>query len=267
MQQRRLSAPLGGRTQALAGGRRVTCAPGRSSSRAAGPSRDVLARQARCRGRKQGSQEPDRPGRPKDRPKDRSAAAAAAAGRSVDTHHVVWQAWRIRLLADCQPAGPRLLPARPRGYVACCPDRCCWWRDAGARMDGPRAGWLGLTQAGAGECKPWITKYMACLQENKATTQECRQFSKGYLQCRMDKCVLTPPLRCVCVCSAHLLLTPARTYPHPCQRADGQGRHAQPRVPRPRQPAAIQYCSCSCPCSCFCTGTGGRRPGAVITAR
>ncbi|CAO3676221.1 unnamed protein product [Rhizopus stolonifer] len=37
-----------------------------------------------------------------------------------------------------------------------------------------------------GECKSYIKDYIKCLKENKNNNGLCRQFSKAYLQCRMD---------------------------------------------------------------------------------
>jgi cytochrome c oxidase assembly protein subunit 19 len=38
-----------------------------------------------------------------------------------------------------------------------------------------------------GECKQYMQEYMKCLRANKNNNGACREFSKGYLQCRMDK--------------------------------------------------------------------------------
>jgi len=38
-----------------------------------------------------------------------------------------------------------------------------------------------------GECKVAYLKYMVCLSENGNKNSECRQQSKNYLQCRMEK--------------------------------------------------------------------------------
>ena len=38
-----------------------------------------------------------------------------------------------------------------------------------------------------GECKMSYLKYMVCLSENNHLNSECRQQSKDYLQCRMEK--------------------------------------------------------------------------------
>jgi cytochrome c oxidase assembly protein subunit 19 len=37
------------------------------------------------------------------------------------------------------------------------------------------------------ECKPPMESYLSCLKENKDTHHKCRDFSKDYLQCRMDR--------------------------------------------------------------------------------
>ena len=38
-----------------------------------------------------------------------------------------------------------------------------------------------------GECKENMVKYMQCLRENKMQNSQCRDESKEYLQCRMDR--------------------------------------------------------------------------------
>ena len=38
-----------------------------------------------------------------------------------------------------------------------------------------------------GECKKFYAKYMLCLMENKNNASECKNESKDYLGCRMDK--------------------------------------------------------------------------------
>ncbi|ESK98230.1 cytochrome c oxidase assembly protein cox19 [Moniliophthora roreri MCA 2997] len=38
-----------------------------------------------------------------------------------------------------------------------------------------------------GECKNQMTLYMNCLQNNSSTSSACRQLSKDYLDCRMQK--------------------------------------------------------------------------------
>lgn len=43
---------------------------------------------------------------------------------------------------------------------------------------------------GAGECKPVMKDYLACLKKVRGTNdQECRMLAKAYLQCRMDQYV------------------------------------------------------------------------------
>jgi cytochrome c oxidase assembly protein subunit 19 len=37
------------------------------------------------------------------------------------------------------------------------------------------------------ECKREMFAYMKCINMNKGINQECRQFAKAYLGCRMDK--------------------------------------------------------------------------------
>ena len=38
-----------------------------------------------------------------------------------------------------------------------------------------------------GECKKFYAKYMICLIEHKNSASECKEESKSYLECRMDK--------------------------------------------------------------------------------
>ena len=38
-----------------------------------------------------------------------------------------------------------------------------------------------------GDCKPYYAKYMLCLLDNKNNATLCRNESKDYLGCRMDK--------------------------------------------------------------------------------
>lgn len=38
------------------------------------------------------------------------------------------------------------------------------------------------------ECKPFMTSYLSCIKRTRGINQDdCRQLSKAYLQCRMDK--------------------------------------------------------------------------------
>jgi len=37
-----------------------------------------------------------------------------------------------------------------------------------------------------GECKEYMTKYMACLQANSSQSTSCRHAGKLYLECRMN---------------------------------------------------------------------------------
>lgn len=37
-----------------------------------------------------------------------------------------------------------------------------------------------------GYCKELVEKYMACLKSNKGNIEQCRELSKGYLECRME---------------------------------------------------------------------------------
>jgi hypothetical protein len=42
-----------------------------------------------------------------------------------------------------------------------------------------------------GECKHLIQNYLKCLKLQRGVNdEECRKLAKGYLACRMDKCVL-----------------------------------------------------------------------------
>jgi len=38
-----------------------------------------------------------------------------------------------------------------------------------------------------GECKEFMIKYMQCLKTNERETNKCREESKAYLQCRMER--------------------------------------------------------------------------------
>ena len=38
-----------------------------------------------------------------------------------------------------------------------------------------------------GECKKFYLKYMICLKNNVGKNSECREKSKDYLECRMEK--------------------------------------------------------------------------------
>lgn len=44
-----------------------------------------------------------------------------------------------------------------------------------------------FTNATIGECKDFMKQYVKCLKENKNNNGKCRELSKAYLQCRMDK--------------------------------------------------------------------------------
>uniref|UniRef100_A0A7R9VJK0 CHCH domain-containing protein n=1 Tax=Pseudictyota dubia TaxID=2749911 RepID=A0A7R9VJK0_9STRA len=37
------------------------------------------------------------------------------------------------------------------------------------------------------ECKPYMEKYLECLKEERNKHHKCRDLSKEYLQCRMDR--------------------------------------------------------------------------------
>ena len=43
-----------------------------------------------------------------------------------------------------------------------------------------------------GECKEFMRKYMECLKKCGSDNGLCRAESKAYLQCRMDKELMTP---------------------------------------------------------------------------
>uniref|UniRef100_A0A4W3IF88 Cytochrome c oxidase assembly protein COX19 n=1 Tax=Callorhinchus milii TaxID=7868 RepID=A0A4W3IF88_CALMI len=43
----------------------------------------------------------------------------------------------------------------------------------------------------AGECKTIKEKFMKCLRENKFDNSLCREVSKEYLECRMDRQLMT----------------------------------------------------------------------------
>jgi len=38
-----------------------------------------------------------------------------------------------------------------------------------------------------GECKDFMKEYVKCVRANKNNNGACRELSKAYLQCRMDK--------------------------------------------------------------------------------
>ncbi|XP_065910583.1 cytochrome c oxidase assembly protein COX19-like isoform X2 [Dysidea avara] len=38
-----------------------------------------------------------------------------------------------------------------------------------------------------GECKRYMVEYMQCLKQKKRDNHECREESRQYLQCRMDR--------------------------------------------------------------------------------
>lgn len=44
-----------------------------------------------------------------------------------------------------------------------------------------------LNGAWLGECKDFMLEYVKCLKENKNNNGACREKSRAYLQCRMDK--------------------------------------------------------------------------------
>lgn len=44
------------------------------------------------------------------------------------------------------------------------------------------------------ECGALMRQYMQCLKENDFVSRYCRSYSKGYLQCRMNKYVQAAPL-------------------------------------------------------------------------
>jgi cytochrome c oxidase assembly protein subunit 19 len=41
-----------------------------------------------------------------------------------------------------------------------------------------------------GECKPSMESYLSCLKNNKRDHFPCKDFSRAYLQCRMDKSLM-----------------------------------------------------------------------------
>jgi cytochrome c oxidase assembly protein subunit 19 len=47
-----------------------------------------------------------------------------------------------------------------------------------------------------GECKELMAKYLKCLRKNKNDNTPCRDMTKQYLACRMDKCALASLLTC-----------------------------------------------------------------------
>ncbi|KAL1644658.1 Cytochrome c oxidase assembly protein cox19 [Diplodia intermedia] len=45
----------------------------------------------------------------------------------------------------------------------------------------------------AGECKSVMTQYLRCIRAHRGTNdEECRQISKAYLQCRMERNLMAP---------------------------------------------------------------------------
>ncbi|KAK9717349.1 Cytochrome c oxidase assembly protein cox19 [Basidiobolus ranarum] len=42
-----------------------------------------------------------------------------------------------------------------------------------------------------GECKEAMMEYMECLKQNKAVNGACRDLSKAYLKCRMERDLMT----------------------------------------------------------------------------
>ncbi|KAI3634231.1 hypothetical protein MIR68_007835 [Amoeboaphelidium protococcarum] len=43
-----------------------------------------------------------------------------------------------------------------------------------------------------GLCKDLAQKYMKCIKKNKGSIEKCRDISKEYLQCRMDRKLMEP---------------------------------------------------------------------------
>lgn len=39
----------------------------------------------------------------------------------------------------------------------------------------------------SGECKDFMKEYVKCVRANKNNNGACRELSRAYLQCRMDK--------------------------------------------------------------------------------
>ena len=43
-----------------------------------------------------------------------------------------------------------------------------------------------------GKCKEIANEYLNCIQNNKYNSKECRELSKLYLECRMEKNLMVP---------------------------------------------------------------------------
>ncbi|KAM3578812.1 Cytochrome c oxidase assembly protein cox19 [Umbelopsis sp. WA50703] len=43
-----------------------------------------------------------------------------------------------------------------------------------------------------GECKDFMKEYIKCVRANKNNNGACRELSRAYLQCRMEKGLMTP---------------------------------------------------------------------------
>lgn len=99
----------------------------------------------------------------------------------------------------------------------------------------------------AGECKAFKEKFMKCLKDNSYDNSMCRLQSKDYLECRMDKWVLTTVslaatsfLLRMRWLGIHTLLTrswllwsPMWNYSLLFKSADGQGTSGEAWVQRP----------------------------------
>ena len=66
----------------------------------------------------------------------------------------------------------------------------------------------------AGECKDYMVKFLSCLKLCSNDNSRCREESKAYLQCRMDRCVVHTSLACYTIL----------TLSTPLQELDDQGR-------------------------------------------
>ena len=57
---------------------------------------------------------------------------------------------------------------------------------------------VGLFLVRSGECKPFKEAYMKCLRGSGNNARVCRDLSKAYLECRMERCatMLPAPVSC-----------------------------------------------------------------------
>ena len=64
-----------------------------------------------------------------------------------------------------------------------------------------------------GECKDFMERFLSCLKENGNDNSLCREESRAYLQCRMERYVpllvhtLPPAIISLCVCFSRNLMT------------------------------------------------------------